>query len=87
MPNKKPLWEQHGFESLDELTRFHQYVIDKRLATSRIPMGEGAEHHHAERSSKKEEGAAELEPKKEEGAAEPKKARKFNVRYLDGGPG
>ncbi|CAH0049956.1 unnamed protein product [Clonostachys solani] len=89
MPNKKPLWEQWGFESFEQLCEFHEWAMERRRAARSLPTGEGAEHHHAERSSKKEEGAtglepkkeegaAELEPKKEEGAAEPKKARKFN---------
>lgn len=83
--DEKRLWEQWGFESLEELGQFHKYEMARRRATRPIPTDEEAEHQHAEQPPKKAEGAA--EPKNTERAVDPKKARKINVRYLDGGPG
>ncbi|CAI6095531.1 hypothetical protein V2G26_014630 [Clonostachys chloroleuca] len=75
--DEKRLWEQWGFESLEELGQFHKYEMARRRATRPIPTDEEAEHQHAEQPPKKAEGAA--EPKNTERAVDPKKARKINT--------
>ncbi|CAH0028666.1 unnamed protein product [Clonostachys rhizophaga] len=57
--DEKPLWEQFGFESLEELGRFHKYDMARRRATRPLPTDEEAENQQAEDLSKKAEKAAE----------------------------
>ncbi|CAG9970709.1 unnamed protein product [Clonostachys byssicola] len=61
MSDEEPLWEKFGFESLEELVRFHQYEMARRRAARPLPMDEEAENQ-AEHLSEKAEKAA--EPKK-----------------------